>query len=93
MWNTLMSAVRLGAAGVCLVIGPGLIQPTDLQAFGTCSAGRPDHMCLTTVENYEGKYCTQSGDDCLTCLADENSVCTASGMGSEPGYKDFSDPE
>ena len=93
MLDTVMPAVRLLAVGICFVGAVVFIQPSDAQAIATCAPGRPDHMCLTTGDNYEGKYCTRSGPDCLTCLEDDDLVCTAAGMGSEPGYKDFSNPE
>lgn len=93
MFRNALSVIRLVAAGLVLVVGPNLINPETVRAReGTCESARPDHLCLTTEEPIEGYYCTASGDDCLTCLAEENKYCTASGMGSHEGYKDFSEP-
>jgi hypothetical protein len=80
MKNAVMQTVRLVAASLVLVFGPGILVPQPLLAraggFGGCLSSEA-YGCITTNSAYANKYCAAGGgSDCITCNEEPEAVCT-----------------
>lgn len=81
--SVMMPMVRAAAALLSLTAVVLGVSQKKLMAttLGTC-ASVPGRICISSSgAAYEGYACTNpgSGSDCVTCVYDENSICTHSG--------------
>jgi hypothetical protein len=74
-----MPVVRLTAASIVLILGPGFVDQRPLFAGGEGGClPQTNYGCITvdtTKQAYEDKYCA-SGDNCITCSPYSGGVCT-----------------
>lgn len=89
--------VRLAAAALVLTFGPWVLSPqpvdadTPTQALSGSCITAESLVCMTTDGNEHGYECYQGqGTDCITCIADDEFICTMPGGTNLPRHRQFS---